>query len=155
LNSEAEVTAYIAQNFPGVAVISAPGGSFFFYDPMGDLAADRRFPFITTTISDDYDDASQLNRPGVFRLNIGLTKDGYRKLFGPPPSPPAEGKQISSSEHDFTALDVLMPHPVYAPQHWVCVLNPGEARLEKVKELLAEAYKNAVRKYKKLALREE
>jgi hypothetical protein len=154
MNSEAEVTAYIAQNFPGVAVISAPGGSFFFYDPTGDAAADRRFPFVTTTIADDYDTASQLSRPGVFRLNIGLTKDSYRELFGAPPKPPANSQQVIDSGHDFTALDVLMPHPVYAAHHWICVLNPGEATLEKVKLLLAEAYENAVRKYKKLAHRE-
>jgi hypothetical protein len=25
-----------------------------------------------------------------------------------------------------------MPHPIYASQHWVCVVNPGEATLETV-----------------------
>lgn len=34
-----------------------------------------------------------------------------------------------------------MPHPVYAPQFFVCILNPSEATFEEmVKPLLAEAY---------------
>ena len=48
-----------------------------------------------------------------------------------------------SDDHDFTALDRLMPHPVYAPQSWVCVLNPSPETLETVKPLLAEAYSRA------------
>ena len=150
MNNEAEVTAYIAQNCPGVAAISAPGGSFFFYDPHGDLPADHRFPFVTTTIADDYDTASQLSRPGVFRLNIGVSKEAYRQLFGPPPAPPRENGVVETG-HDFTALDVIMPHPIYAPQHWVCVLNPDEATLDEVKRLLADAYENAVRKFNRLS----
>jgi hypothetical protein len=152
MRNEAEVTAYIAQSFPGVAVISAPGGSFFFYDPDGDRPDDRRFPFITTTIGDDYDTASQLQRPDVFRLNIGVSKNTYCSLFGAPPAPPSKDGFVTTG-HDFTALDVILPHPVYAPQNWVCVLNPGEATLEEVKRLMADAYENAVRKYKKLTAR--
>ena len=28
--------------------------------------------------------------------------------------------------HDFTALDRIMPHPVYGKMYWVCVLNPSD-----------------------------
>lgn len=42
---------------------------------------------------------------------------------------------------DYAALDRLVPHPVYARQHWVSILNPSEATLEAVvKPLLAEAH---------------
>ena len=150
MQSEAEVTEYMAKNFPGVAVISAPGGSFFFYDPGGDVPADRRFPFVTVTIRDDYDAASQLSRPGVFRLNIGVSKDTFRMMFGPPPAAGSSAVAAATS-YDFTALDVIMPHPVYAQQSWVCVLNPGDATTEDVKRLLGEAYEMAVRKYGKRA----
>jgi hypothetical protein len=51
--------------------------------------------------------------------------------------------------HDFTALDQLLPHPVYAPQSWVCVLNPSAATFEAVRPLLAEAYQLAVSRYAK------
>jgi hypothetical protein len=51
--------------------------------------------------------------------------------------------------HDFTALDQLLPHPVYAPMSWVCVLNPSVATFEAVRPLLAEAYQLAVSRYAK------
>jgi hypothetical protein len=37
-----------------------------------------------------------------------------------------------------------MPHPEYAAQHFVCVLNPSDTTLETVRALLAEAYELAV-----------
>jgi predicted DNA-binding protein (MmcQ/YjbR family) len=53
----------------------------------------------------------------------------------------------AGAEHDFTALDRLMPHPVYGRNHWVCVLNPSEATFETLKPLLEEAYDRAVERY--------
>jgi hypothetical protein len=49
--------------------------------------------------------------------------------------------------HDFTTLDQILPHPVYAPQSWVCVLNPSDETFQAVRPLLAEAYDLAVRRY--------
>lgn len=80
----------------------------------------------------DFDNASNLDRPGVYRLNIGISKETFARLFG------------EESEHDFTALDRPMPHPVYGRNHFVCVLNPSEATFESVKPLPAEAYQIAV-----------
>jgi hypothetical protein len=94
----------------------------------------------------DFDRASNLNRSGVFRLNIGIGKDTYRSLFGPQPSPPGAGGVVDTG-HDFTTLDQILPHPVYAPQSWVCVLNPSDATFEAVRPLHAEAYDLAVRRY--------
>jgi hypothetical protein len=48
--------------------------------------------------------------------------------------------------YDFTALDSIMPHPVYSKMYWVCVLNPSEETFKTVQELLVEAYDKAVRK---------
>ena len=42
-----------------------------------------------------------------------------------------------------------MPHPDYAAQYFVCVLNPGETTFGKVQALLAEAYDLAVRRHSK------
>ena len=39
-----------------------------------------------------------------------------------------------------------MPHPVYGPNHFVCVLNPGDTTFETVKPLLREAYEIAVKR---------
>jgi hypothetical protein len=132
------IRQHIAQTFAGVDVIDGSGGTFFFYDP------DHKFPFATLTTSDEYDQASNLSRPDVFRLNIGVSKKTFQSLFGTgPTSSDAAG---TKGGNDFTALDRIMPHPVYGKMYWVCVLNPSEATFRKVQELLAEAYGMAVRK---------
>jgi len=48
---------------------------------------------------------------------------------------------------DYTSLDVLMPHPIYAVQHWVCVVDPSAATLELLRPLVDDAYDFAVRKH--------
>lgn len=143
---EAGITRYIATTFAGVDVVVASeqngapqiawGDSFFIYDPDRNLPETRRFPFATIVTKDygDFDNASQLDRPGVFRLNIGVSKETFAKLFG------AEG------EHDFTQLDRLMPHPVYGRNHFACVLNPSDSSFESVKPLLKEAYEISVKR---------
>ncbi len=52
-------------------------------------------------------------------------------------------------DYDFTQLDVIMPHPVYAWMAWACVLNPSEQTFEKLKPLIQEAYVFAQEKFKK------
>jgi len=42
---------------------------------------------------------------------------------------------------------LIMPHPEYAQQHFICVLSPTEATFERVRLLLAEAHAIAVRRY--------
>lgn len=143
---EAAITRYIEATFEGVDVVVASqeggapeiawGDSFFIYDPDRDLPEARRFPFATIVTKDygDFDNASKLDRPGVFRLNIGISKETYASLFG------------AQTEHDFTAPDRLMPHPVYGRNHFVCVLNPSDATLHEIAPLLKEAYEIAVRR---------
>ena len=142
---QASITQDIATTFAGVDVLVASaengapeiawGDTFFIYDPNRDLDAARRFPFATIVTKDygDFDNVSNLDRPGIFRLNIGVSKETYAGLFG-------EG------QYDFAALDRLLPHPVYGKNHWVCVLNPSESTFETVKPLLAEAYEIALRR---------
>jgi hypothetical protein len=85
----------------------------------------------------DFDRASNLDRPGVFRLNIGLGRETFGSLFG------AQLAAVVGAERDFSALDQLLPHPVYASQSWVCVLNPGVETFQTLRPLLAEAYERA------------
>src|ERR1700731_3779722 len=125
--NEAEITRYITETFSGVASLVASraygapeaawGDSFFCCNPGRELPADHRFP-VATIVNKDYGEfvrASDLNREGVFRLNVGVGKETFAALFGPE----------KHDAHDFTALDRLMPHPVYGKMYWVCVLNPG------------------------------
>lgn len=97
------------------------------------------FPFATiiTKDYDGFDVASNLSRDGVFRLNIGLSRETYQAL--------APDETVA---YDFSTLDQLMPHPVYGQNHWVCVLNPSEETFERLKPLLAESYERAVRRYR-------
>jgi len=130
---ESAVVDYIMKTFPGVETTTAYGYTFFFH------RSERKFPFATLIASDqEYDRFSNLDRPGVFRLNIGISKQTFQSLFGT--------GNVDVNAHDFTALDVLMPHPEYAKQHFICVLSPGEATFERVRLLLAESYENAVRR---------
>jgi Family of unknown function (DUF6194) len=147
---------YITETFEGVdVVVDSSNSFFFFYNPDSNVPPDHRFPFVT---SDIYDQFSNLNRPSVFRLNIGISKQTFRSLFGDPSLPSNKDSVAESgenySDYDFTALDKLMPHPVYGRMFWVCVLNPSDKTFEtKVQQLLAEAYDLAVSKYKRQAAR--
>jgi Family of unknown function (DUF6194) len=138
-----DIIQYITDTFAGVEVLRptdgpGAGDTFFFTAFQRDVDPTRRQPFATIVTKDygEFDNASQLDRPEVFRLNIGVSRETFRSLFGYLP-----GKQSAeSAEYDYAALDRLMPHPVYAPQSFVCVLNPSPETFETVKPLLAEAW---------------
>lgn len=132
---ELSVIEYINQTFPEVESTVAYGYTMFFY------RSDRIVSFATIISSDyDYDHISNLNRPGVFRLNIGISRETFQSLFG--------SDKVDISNYDFTALDVIMPHPEYAAQNYICVLSPSDATFEKkIRPLLAEAYEIAARKF--------
>jgi Family of unknown function (DUF6194) len=46
----------------------------------------------------------------------------FERLVGYPPSSHAE----RSKDHDYAAVDRILPHPTYAPQSWISILNPGK-----------------------------
>lgn len=99
-------------SYDGTRILTADGDVFAVHDPDGDLPPQRQIPWATLVHSDAHDTASDLGRPGVFRLNLGLAPQRRDEVVEP------------GAEHDLTALDVVMPHPVYGRQGWVCVLNP-------------------------------
>lgn len=148
-----EIIAFVS-SLPGVATVTASeangapeaawGDSFFFYDPDDD-AASRRMPFATivTQDYDGWDTASDLNRPGVFRLNIAVGRTAFEKLTGYPPGE----HETRPVRLDYTALDRLIPHPAYAAQAWVSILNPGEATAGQARALLTDAHARAVRRH--------
>jgi len=137
---EAATISYITTTFASVETVIVSDNSFFFYD------LERKFPFATLMTNDDNDNASALNRPRIFRLNIGISKPTFRTLFGASsPAPDADNADANADAYDFTALDRLLPHPVYGRMFWVCVLNPSATTFATaVQPLLAEAYDIAV-----------
>src|SRR5262245_42742346 len=137
---ETSISQYITDTFAGVDVVEASGNRFFFYDP------DHKFPFATLVTNDQDDQASNLNRPSVFRLTLGASKQTYQPFVGSQTAPAGEGEGPGSG-HDFTVLDRrIMPHPVYAKMYWGCFLNPSAETFPAVRPLLAEAYELSVRK---------
>jgi hypothetical protein len=102
---------HISETFPGVDVVTAMGATFFSLDP------EKHWPnFATLVTTDEHDMGSPSKltaRPNVYRLNIGVSGETFDRLV--------EG----ATEPDYAALDTVLPHPVYAAQHWISILNPS------------------------------
>jgi len=123
----------LIMGLPNVQTEDNFGYAFFF---IGD---DHRFPFVTIADSDnDFDIVSNLNREGVYRLNIGVSKETFRRLTA----------SLKDEDIDYTALNVFLPHPHYAKQNFVCSLNPEGDNAGETKRLVEEAYSIAARRVK-------
>lgn len=137
---EAFITRYITSTFEGVETTVNLGYTFYFYRD------DHMHAFATIASNgNEYEQISRLDRPGIYRLNVGVSRETFRSLFG-------TGK-IDTSAYDFTALDVILPHPDYSSQNFICVLSPSEATFEKLRPMLAEAYEVAVTRFNKRKVR--
>ncbi len=120
------------------------GDSFFVYDPDRDVGGGRRFSPFATIVTKDYegfDTASKLSRPGVFRLNIAVGCTRLVELLGHPP----QAHQGHFADLDYTVADQLLPHPAYASQGWVSILNPNDRTSDQVRSLLVEAHARAAK----------
>lgn len=106
------IQTWIRDIWPETDVFEMPGGTAVFFS----LDPERHFPnFATIVATDDFDQVSNLARPGVFRLSVaGLEKATFERLVG------------GIGEPDYAALDRLLPHPDYAKQRYVAILNPSE-----------------------------
>jgi hypothetical protein len=145
-----------AASLPGVAVETASegsgapqiawGDSFIFYDPERNIAPDRRFPFATIVTKDypGWDEFSNLDREGVYRLNVNAGRDRFAELFGCPPAEHAD----HTADIDYAAIDTLLPHPTYARQAWVSILNSGPHTSDQARTLITEAHARASARHK-------
>ncbi|MGH7496054.1 MAG: DUF6194 family protein [bacterium] len=132
---QAEVEAFVAE-LENVQREEAFGYLFFF------VGNDHRLPFVTIANSDqDFDNVSNLNRDGVFRINIGVSKETYKNLIGEPSSEPV----------DYSVLDTFLPHPEYSKQNFICILNPFGENVDTTKKLLVEAHSIAAARLQRKA----
>jgi hypothetical protein len=106
------ITKYILETYPETDVVEAMHAWFFSLDP------EKHWPnFATIVTTDEHDMGSPSNlsaRPDVFRLNLGVDKATFERVARDP-------------EPDYAALDTVLPHPVYAAQRWISILNPSWA----------------------------
>lgn len=109
------------------------GDTFCFYDP--DVTADQRMPFATIVTHDTlgWDEVSNLDRPGAFRVNLAV---------GRAHQPDVDG------EIDYSEEDVVLPHPQYAAQGWIAIVNPSSARSDQIRELIRVAHGRAVDRHR-------
>ena len=137
-----DIIHYLRETFTGIEFLrptDGPGaGDTFIYYAPEKLDPSRQMPFATIVTKDygEFDNVSQLDRPGVYRLNIGISRNTFRSLFGHLPNE----EDSSGTTYDYAASNVLMPHPIYAKQAYVCILTPDRDTFESIKPLLAEAY---------------
>ncbi len=139
------VVRAILDSYDGVVPVQSWGETSLFYNP--DRVLPRGAYFCTLKDHDgDNDRASRLDRPGVYRLAFGVRPSSFARLFGPPPPRPGKGGVIAGP-WDFTTLDLLTPHPVYAWMGWVSVLNPTPSTFDRLQPLVGEAHSRAKSTY--------
>lgn len=83
--------AFVERELDGTLVVVASeesgapestwGDTFFIYDPDRTTPPERQFPYATIVISDypGFDEASNLNRSGVFRVNTWVGRDTFER----------------------------------------------------------------------------
>ena len=119
------IRSALLERYPETVVAEALGATFFSLD-------ESHWPNYATIVTTDEHDVgapSNLARPGAFRLNIGVGRETFERLVG------------SMDRPDYAAYDRILPHPVYAKQRWVSILNPSDATFrDVVLPLIAEAH---------------
>jgi Family of unknown function (DUF6194) len=119
------IRAEILERYPGTVVAEGLGATFFSLN-------ESHWPnYATIVTTDEHDEGapSNLARPGVFRLNVGVGRETFERLVGSMDSP------------DYAEFDVILPHPVYANQRWISIVNPSDGTFrDVVLPLIAEAH---------------
>jgi hypothetical protein len=101
----------VTDAFPDAAIARIDSAVFFSLD-------EKHWPnFATIVWTDEHDEGapSNLARDGVYRLNVGVDRETFQRLVG------------SATDPDYAAFDRFVPHPVYAKQRWISILNPSHA----------------------------
>jgi Family of unknown function (DUF6194) len=115
----------IEGRFPDAAVARIDSAVFFSLD-------EKHWPnFATVVWTDEHDEGapSDLARPGVYRVNVVVGREKFESLVG------------SIDDPDYASFDRFLPHPVYAKQRWISILNPSEGTVnDTLMPLIEEAH---------------
>lgn len=140
-----DILSYCLHNLNDVVLVESWGEQGIFYNPGNTL---KRGVYVLTIKEKDgaNDKGSMLNRDNIYRVNVGIRKPTFIQQFGFIPQRPSAG-EVVKMDFDFTCLDTIMPHPVYAWMGWICVLNPSNQTFEEFKVLIQESYEFAKEKF--------
>lgn len=143
-----EIIQIITNQYSGLVVNTNWGEIGLFYNPEHKLK--KGVYLLTFKQKDgDNDKSSNLNiSPDLYRLNLGISRETFIKLFGCIPNRPQAGKVIDMN-YDFTSKNIIMPHPVYGWMSWICVINPTNSTLKTILPLIDEGYQLCLQKYNK------
>lgn len=143
--SKEEIIKIVLGRHKGLVINQNWGETGIFYNPENKLK--KGIYLLTFKEKDGENDvSSHLNRGGHYRLNLGISKDTFMRLFGNIPARPKAGGVVEM-DYDFSQSDTVIPHPIYAWMAWVCVINPSENTFKKLLPLIDEGYKLALDKY--------
>jgi hypothetical protein len=121
------------------------GDTFFYYAPDGVLPQATQ-PF-ATIVTKNYpgDEASHLDRPGVFRVNMAAGREAFIAHTGRVPRDTDAAVAAGTPAPD--ALDAVIAHPVYGSLGWLSVNSPGPVTGPEVRRLLEESHQLARARY--------
>lgn len=139
-----QITQFILDNFPGSQVLEHEG-DYFYYADKSLVGSSTVKPFATLVTKDnEYDNASKLDREGVFRFNLGLNKPDFDSLISVQ-APSRDFGSYLQTDIDFTTQDQIIPHPIYGTVNRISVLNPSEEMINKLKPYIEKGYTNQLK----------
>jgi ABC-type lipoprotein export system ATPase subunit len=142
-----EIIAYVLEKFEGIVFGKDRGEKSLFYNPQNLL------PYGTQIISfkendTENDSFSKLDRKDVFRLNLNVSENTFKSMFGEIPKIQNKGESLKE-KYDYSKLDVFLPHPIDAASSRISILNPSKQTFHnKLIPLMQESYEIAKEKYK-------
>lgn len=124
-----KILEYCLKELDGTVLVRSWEESGIFYNPQNRL---KRGVYILTVKEKDgnHDKSSKLDRENIYRVNVGVRKNTFAKMFGAIPQRPPKGSVVKMG-YDFSETDQILPHPIYAWMGWICSLNPTEKTFEK------------------------
>tara|TARA_B100000749_G_scaffold280259_1_gene275706 strand:+ start:64096 stop:64554 length:459 start_codon:yes stop_codon:yes gene_type:complete len=141
-----EISKYVMSLDHGISENTNWGERGLFYNPGNKLP---KGVYLMTFKEKDgpNDNASAIDRGGLFRLNLGISKASFLDLFGEIPERPRAG-EIVNTGHNFKEINSIMPHPVYGWMCWIAILNPGKENFERLKPYIQDSLESARIKFR-------
>ncbi len=145
--SKTTVHEHVLKLLPDVVAKDAWGETSYFFNPGHLLKRGTYFATIKEKDGEN-DKASNLDRPSVWRLNIGIQKETFLSMFSALPQRPPKGCSIEGP-WDFNVTDLIMPHPIYGWMSWIAVLSPSKTTWQHCIPLLKDAHARATVTFEK------